>query len=695
MDILTARAFLLINIRFSTFSEKFAYRGAMLLSAILAFFPMLHGAQDVATQLPFSQDAIERIAEETIAEFDLRLTQFLNIPVEERTFENTVRLADVLEGGIVQAYQCLQGLLDIYPEKELRDCADRASRKLERALYNAVAAHPEMYQVCLDIQKHSLNETERNYLEQLLFRWGREGMQLTDAQREQAWQIKQEIASLSSQFFRNVTEDIPVFFASREDLAGMSAYWIDALPLNASGQYQISCDLPTFRAVLSNCSVRKTRIAVFERFNNRAFPQNEKIARELIAKKDALAKLFGFASFAEYELRGTMALSTARVKEFLKEMKKGAREKAALEFKMLIEDLPEGVVLNSLGQLELYDEYYAFNCYKEKHFSVFPRKIAEYFPMKNTIDGLIAVYAQFFDLSIEEVPHSIPIPDLKALEIRNRSGKLLGVVLLDLFFREGKCGHSGVCHSLISPFSPGDGTDYTALTLVIGNSPQPPKGRPSLMSHSEVTTFFHEFGHAIHNVLARSLFFSFCGCGGVKSDFVEVPSLLLENWVRDPAILRQISSHYLTGEPLPEEWIQNLLQSRRFGWATIVERACFLSDVALAYFAEGEKKQPAELFFEIGETELPQFSLGENNHFFASWWHLPSYGPKYYSYLWSQVFASDLFEKIYEGGLLNPEVGTAYVDGILSRGGSDALQLVSEFLGREPSVEPFFKQLVH
>jgi thimet oligopeptidase len=269
----------------------------------------------------------------------------------------------------------------------------------------------------------------------------------------------------------------------------------------------------------------------------------------------------------------------------------------------------------------------------------------------------------------------------------------MGVILLDLFPRAGKASHVGMCCELIPLWAPLDATVYPGSALIVGNFTKPTSERPSLMTHSEATTFFHEFGHAIHHLLGQSSFMSFCGCN-VKTDFVEVPSILLEEWMWDAEILKKVSNHYVTGEPLSDEMIQNMIAARQFGMGGNMERLCFLSLLSLALFEDNGEIQPTAFAQEIWKRESPHVACREQYHILTSWWHVPEYGPKYYAYLWSRALAADLFEKIKQGGLLNPEMGRAYVETILSKGGSrDPYQLLSDFLGRKPTLDAFFKQL--
>lgn len=665
----------------------------MLLAALITCLPLISNAQEIVDQLPFSENSIQALTETSISQFQINLDHYLTIPNEERTFDNTVRFWDFLNGEIQQNFRRVYIMLEIHPEKQIRNFADLAVQKIDQTILNALAEHPEIYNACLQVENNDLNEQERYLLNQLLIKFRLRGMQLPDKERSLFAQTNQEINALKSLFNRQVAEDSPILYATKEELAGLEENWFSSKNQNEQGAYKLTCDLPTYTQILSNCSVRKTRKAIYELFTNRAFPQNEEVAIQLIEKRKQLAKLAGFPSYSAYELSSQMVGSPERAQIFLKEIKKKAAIKAAKEFALVIKNLPESVSLTPSGQLEGFDELYVFENYRKQHFSIDQNLIAEYFPMDKTIQGLIKIYEIFFGLSIQEAPHSIVIPDLKTLEIRNSAGHLLGMVVLDLFPREGKCAHSGVCFPILLPYSPPEGPDYPALSLIVGNFTKAMKERPPLMKHSEVVTFFHEFGHAIHNILGRNEFFSLCGMS-VKWDFVEVPSRLLENWIWDTAILKQLSSHYISGESLSDELIQNMIQARDFGLGTLIQKMCFQSELSLAFFGEKEIRNPTELMRQIWKQELPHTSLDKNNHFHASWWHFSNYGPKYYSYLWSEVFACEIFEKIREGGLLNPKMGAAYIKAILGKGGSqDPEQMVIDFLGRKPSTARFLKQL--
>jgi thimet oligopeptidase len=665
----------------------------MFLSALFAIIPLIHSAQELSEQLPMSESAIEAVSEASLSQFQEGLDHFLSIPEENRTFDNTIRAWDFLEGNLDQTLSCLDALLNIHPDKSVREYLEKTIQKMNQIHLDSIAAHPEIYRVCQSIQHTARTEVERYYAKELLLSFERQGMQLSDEKRALYAKTVQEIDDLCMLFSRHVAEDASALFATKEELTGLDPAWIDGKNQKEPGVYRLPCDFPTYQTVMAQCSNKQVRKAMYELYNNRAYPQNEEVVKELIAKRDALAKLLGYSSYASYRFSNQMAGSVDNVKTFLSQVKKKASIRSEHEFKHITEKLPEGVVLTSAGQLETFDEIFAMEEYKKKRFSVNQEKVAEYFTLEKSLQGLLQIYSQFFHLSIQEATHSFPIPDLKTLEIRDGSHQLLGVVLLDLFPREGKSSHSGLCSPIIPAFSPPNGPQYTASCLVVCNMAKPTKDRPALLTHLQLSTLFHEFGHAIHHILARNAFLSFCGLH-VKRDFVELPSMLLENWLLDPGILKQVSSHYVTGEPLPDDLIDNVIQAKRFGIGNFVEWIRARAELSLAFFDAGENENPTALMQQILARERPHIFLGPTNHFYASWWHIPTYGPNFYSYLWSQVFALDLFDKIQKEGLLNPESGMAYANAILSKGGSrDPNLMLRDYLEREPSFEPFFKRL--
>ena len=280
------------------------------------------------------------------------------------------------------------------------------------------------------------------------------------------------------------------------------------------------------------------------------------------------------------------------------------------------------------------------------------------------------------------------------MKVYNKNhSQLFGYLFLDLYPRPDKYSHAA--HGTIVPGVRGeDGSRLTPnVSVVMANFPKSTKTKPSLLRRDDLQTFFHEFGHALHAMLGATHIASFAGTS-VKDDFVEMPSQMLEEWLWNKDILKQISSHYQTGDSLPDELLKRIIALKRYDSGYFVTRQSFLSLVSLDYFAAGEDKDPSEIWKQLYEQINKKIAFESGSHSYASFGHLTSYGPKYYGYLWSKVFALDMFDTIKKHGLLNPEIGQKYVREVLNKGGSqDPNELLRTFLGREPTSDAFFEEL--
>ena len=233
----------------------------------------------------------------------------------------------------------------------------------------------------------------------------------------------------------------------------------------------------------------------------------------------------------------------------------------------------------------------------------------------------------------------------------------------------------------------------SVVALVIANFPKATATEPALLKLGDVNTFFHEFGHALHELLGANTIASLSGTR-TKTDFVELPSQMLEEWLGQEEILKNLGRHYQTGEPMPQEMITALQKLKQFGTGYFVQRQAYLSLMALDYFNAIEPFDVREKMEELAKRHISHVAYNPESHFYASFGHLNGYGAKYYGYLWSKVFALDLFEAIKSVGLLNPEIGTVYIQKVLAQGGAkDPNDMLIDFLGRVPNANAFFKNM--
>jgi thimet oligopeptidase len=361
-----------------------------------------------------------------------------------------------------------------------------------------------------------------------------------------------------------------------------------------------------------------------------------------------------------------------------------------------VSDLPEGITLRADGTIDSWNYGFVTNYFKKKYYSIDEQVFAEYFPMEKTIAGLINIYEQFFSLKIEAVPatdmwHS----DVRLLQVSRKSdGALLGYVFMDLFPRDKKYGHAAAFEGVFA-IKREDGTRTAASVALLCNFTKPIGDKPSLLKYGELTTFFHEFGHAIHCILGAAKYWNLSGFN-TEVDFVELPSQMLENWMEDKEILAMVSSHYKTGEPLPQEMITKRLELLKFGQGLVVVNQLALGMTGLELFGPNQNQNADAVFKRFAVQNIKGISYDDDTHRIYSFGHIASalYGPKYYGYLWSLVLAEDVFEKIEKEGLLNPQAGKRYADAILSHGGSkDANDMLRDYLGREPRFDAFYRKM--
>jgi len=413
----------------------------------------------------------------------------------------------------------------------------------------------------------------------------------------------------------------------------------------------------------------------------------------MIFKRDQLAHLVGFDSYAAYDIDEQMVKSPMRAQNFLDDLIAKIKPKVDEEFIELTKQLPPSIQLTLDGKLYPWDRLFTENQYKKEHLQVDEQKIAEYFPVDKTIKGLLSIYETFFSLQFKESKvKGFWHDDVILLEVYSQgNNELLGYLLLDLFPRPFKFGHA--CDINIIPATYTKNGPNVALSLVITNFPKPQGAKPALLERNHVETFFHEFGHALHDLLGRTDLASMAGTS-VKRDFVEMPSQMLEEWVSCKEILAMISSHYQTGEPMPDTLIDSIMSLKNVCTGLATQRQLQFAKLSLDLFGPGDQKDPYQIAKQINETIDSHFIFDDENHMYASFGHLAGYGAKYYGYMWSKVFALDLFGVIKEQGLLDPKIGGRYIKEVIGQGGSaDPNILLESFLGREPNNTAFLQDI--
>lgn len=661
---------------------------------------LVHSFDDVYRLFPSSETEIKKRTAAAISDAQHRIEQIVQTPAKQRTFANTVKALDNLEAfselPVTMNVLCM--LESVSPEEAIRNAAHKEMLEVQNFAIEHINNNVSLYVALKEYaesgkDKDELTDEERYYLIERLRDFKRTGLDLPQEQQTRIKEMQKELAALTLEFDTAIAKDATKVLLTREELEGLPEEFINGLEKNKDGTYNVGIDYPTYFPIMQEASVESTRKKMSHASSNKAYPENHDRLKQIIAKRDALAKELGFSSYAALDLDDQMVPSPERAKQFLTGLINRVRPKVDAEIARIFSDLPESVTKTEDGRIKPWDTSYVQTQYKKTHFDIDEQELAEYFPVDSTIKELFDIYEQFLSVTFKQISvDGLWHPDVTAVAVYDAEDTLLGYFLLDLYPRPNKYSHA--CHGTVIPATyDKKGEPNIALSVVIANFPKPVGDKPALLKRNDVQTFFHEFGHALHALLGRTHIASFSGTS-VKRDFVEMPSQMLEEWLWDKAMLKKVSSHYKTGEPMPDELIEKVLATKNISKGLFTIRQAYLSLLALNYFLEGTDKDPHTIRKQLAEDILYYLAPDEDSHFYASFGHLTGYGAKYYGYLWSKVFALDLFEKIKQHGLLNPEIGRIYTEEVIGRGGSkDPNQLLESFLGRKPNDAAFLKDI--
>lgn len=658
------------------------------------YFDKIKTMEQVVGLFPKTQQEIENIVNKAIERCLADLNKIYEISGEDRNFENTAKILDLALGRFSIVLRILYVLTYVSPDKQIRDSAQQGVIKLKNFLIDNYSQNKKIYNALLEVQKNcvdQLNECERYFLNETIKELKKGGLEKEEFIRNQIKDLQKELSILELQFLQNISQDNRQIKVKPNELTGIDQDFINQLSKTEDGLVILGIDYPTVFKILQECSNCEVRKALWKEFNSRGYPANEKVLKKVISLRDKIAKLLDYESYAELDISDQMAVSVNKVEEFLNNLISKCSKKAECEIELLKKDLPQGVELEN-GKLKPWDIKFALEYHKKKYLSLDEKLVSEYFPLDYTLSKLFEIYEKFFGLKFEfKNVKGLWHPDVKVAAVY-KDEKFLGTLLLDLFPRDNKYSHA--CQIAIVPTIKTKELDFfPSVVLVIANFPRPSSDNPSLLKRKDVITFFHECGHAIHSLLGSTQLMSHSGTS-VKGDFVEMPSQMLENWMWDSEILKMVSSHYKTNKPLEDDLIKKIQVLKNYCIGLDKLGQIFYALVSLNYFKNGDEKDVRDIWRQLYCKLVQYVSFDDANVGYCSFNHLMGYGPKYYGYLWSEVFAADLFEKIKEHGLLNNEIGEEYIKNVISKGGScDPYELIKNFLGREPSSNAFFKDL--
>lgn len=597
------------------------------------------------------------------------------------TVDGYYRSLDSLFASLQTVSSTASSLAAVHPDKDLRDAGDACSQLLAKVATDMSLSRP-LYDAVSRIDIAHADATTQHSIEKLLLSFQLAGVDKDDAIREKIRELNDEIVAVGQEFDRNIREDVrSLELDSVDDLEGLPEDYIAAHPPNDDGKIVISTQYPDAFPFFEYAERDDLRKALSTVYGQRGFPQNEPVLRRLIEARYELAQLIGFDNYAELVTADKMVGSPQRVAAFIDELEGYTGEVQEREYALLLERLREEDP--DAERLESWQNGWIAGKVRREQYGVDSKVVREYFSYNNSKEGILELIEELFGVRIEPWETTTWHEDVEAYSLFDGDEES-GRFYLDMHPREGKYQHAAMF-----PFVNGiKGVQLPVAALVCNF----PSGDES-MQFSQVNTFLHEFGHLIHWQFAGHQAWSNVSGINTEWDFVEAPSQMLQEWVWDYETVSRFARN-AAGETLPEDLHAAMVAARDFGIGMGTRRQLAFAALSLAMYSQAPDDIEFDALYRVIATELTKFEPIEDTHFWAAFGHLNGYSAIYYTYQWSLAIATDMFTSFEEAGLRNVEVAGAYKDKVLEAGGSrPAEELVTDFLGRDISFEPYADRL--
>ncbi|KGP64066.1 oligopeptidase A [Legionella norrlandica] len=623
------------------------------------------------------------------------------------TWDNLIYPLDSLADELVRFWSPFAHLHAVMDSQALRESYDACLPLL--SAYDAAIGHNQrLYEAIKSIDQESLNSAQKKIINDNLRDFELSGVALSKADKQRFEVIQSRLAELSSKFENNVldaTHAYTIHVTDAKRLKGVPEHALNTAKELATEKeldgFVLTLEYPCFQAVITHAEDRALREEIYQAYITRASDQgpnagtfdNTHLIDEILFLRHEKAQLLEFNNFAELSLATKMAESTYQVIDFMTDLVKRARGKGESEFEHLKEFAANKFNLDSVKP---WDVAYLSEKRRQNLYSLSQEELRPYFPQPKVMQGLFAIVNKLFGMSIEEIEGvDVWHKDVQCYCVVDETNQVRGYIYTDLFARPHKRNGAWM-DSMQSRRRLEDETIQLPIATLTCNFAKPSANRPAMLSHDEVVTLFHEFGHCLHHVLTQVDYLGGSGINGVEWDAVELPSQFFENWCWDEQALNLLTSHVDTGETLPSSLFERLITAKNFqsAMAMLRQMEFALFDFRIHHEYQVDKISfVADILADV-RSKTSVIPIVSYNRFQHSFSHIfgGGYAAGYYSYMWAEVLSSDAFARFEEEGVFNPQTGHEFLKSILEVGGSKkAAEAFVEFRGRPATIDALLR----
>jgi thimet oligopeptidase len=600
-----------------------------------------------------------------------------------RTVANTLdRYNLVMTHGENAAYAA-HLMESVNPDSTFRAKSEELTQKANKFLDDLSLNRP-LYDALVQVDAGKEDAATKYFLTKTLQDFRLAGVDKDEATRKEISAILDELTKTGQDFDRNIRNDSrTIQVDGPQDLAGLPDDFIQSHPPGPDGKITLSIEYPDYFPVIRYAKNSEVRRRLMYETLNRAYPANMTVLDSLIMKRYHLARILGYPTWADCVTKDKMIETSQNAADFISRLRettfKRAQDEYALYLKRKQEDDP------SATQVNRWEMSYYGRLIRMRDYNFDPQEARAYFPYDKVKQGVLDVTSKLFGLTYKRIQNAaVWDPSVEAYEVYDGK-KLLGRFFFDLHPRPGKFNHA-------AKFTIRQGVRGVQVPehVLVCNFPGGKPGDPGLMEHSDVETFFHEFGHLLHAIMGGQGRWEPVSGTAVQRDFVEAPSQMLEEWVWDAKVLQTFARHYQTQAPIPTALVEKMRRADAFGRALNTASQAYYAAISLGIYNTTPDKVNTDQVVTSLEPKFTPVPGMAGTHMQTSFGHLDGYSAIYYTYLWSDVIAKDMFSQFHRDNLLEPSVAREYRQAVLEPGGSKpAKQLVRDFLKRDYDFKAF------